>query len=65
MKIRKGVSGAAVFFLILIIIGIIVVTVDLVNCPNCGNIPIIRNVDSYCNFDGKVPILHYLMYILG
>lgn len=65
MRVRKGASGAVVLILVLIIVGLIAVSIDLIDCPNCGNIPFVRNLDSYCKFDGKVTTLQYLLYVLG
>jgi len=65
MRKRRASAGATIaFILLLIIVGYFVVAVDLIVCPSCENILIIRNICRYCNYDGKVTILEYILYLI-
>jgi hypothetical protein len=63
-KRRGSASKTIIVLLILVIIGYIVVTVDFINCPVCKDVLLLRNLCRYCNYDGKVTILEYLLYLI-
>ena len=64
-KRRGSASKTIIVLLILVIVGYIVVNVDFIDCPVCKNILLLRNLCRYCNYDGKVTILEYLLYLIG
>ena len=67
-KLRKRKASATsiiVILVLLIIVGYVVVAIDLITCPFCENVLLLRNVCRYCNYDGKVTILEYVLYIIG
>lgn len=65
LKKRKGAAGAIVVLLLFLILGYVAVSIDIIDCPKCGNTPLLRSFDSYCGYDGKVPLLQYIMYIIS
>lgn len=59
---QKGVSASTFIAVVMLIIIIFIFTVDFLTCPNCDNNIALREVDSYCSFDGHVTIFEYIMY---
>ena len=60
MKDREILGIAVIFILILVIFSI-----EFINCPNCGNIILVKNLDAFCNYDGKVNLFQYIMYSIA
>lgn len=63
---RKGheqqILGVILALVIVFGVFIFASTVEIVDCPHCGNHPLYRNFCTYCGGDGRVTLIQYLMY---
>ena len=55
MKFKKVLTIAVIFILILVI-----VSIEFINCPICDNTFLLKNLDPFCDYDGKVNLIQYI-----
>ncbi|MCK4435267.1 zinc ribbon domain-containing protein [Candidatus Bathyarchaeota archaeon] len=57
-------SFAGVILMIIILLGgfLFVTTVEMFDCPQCNNSPLLRWFCSYCGGDGKVTLMQLVMH---
>ena len=60
-------SFVGVILMIIILLGglLFVTTVEMFDCPQCNNTPLLRRFCSYCGGDGKVTLIQLVMHSMS
>ena len=66
---RKGyeqqILGIVLSLIIVFGVFIFASTVEILDCPHCGNHPLYKHFCSYCAGDGRVTLIQYIMYSIS